>query len=109
MRLTHATVAVLAALTSEPGGRHWGYALSKKAGVRSGVLYPVLHRLLDEGWLVDGWEEMTGAGRQRPPRRYYELTDVGRHQMSAMLAKARQDNGRFSHLSGTPSENRGPS
>lgn len=76
---------------SDPDGRHWGYELSKEAGVRSGVLYPVLHRLLDEGWLIDGWEEMAEAGRKRPPRRYYQITDEGRQQMGATLAAARQD------------------
>ncbi len=78
-------------MMSDPEGRHWGYELSKQAGVRSGVLYPVLHRLLDEEWLRDGWEEMTGPGRRRPPRRYYEITDEGRRQMGAVLAEARQD------------------
>lgn len=97
MRRTHALISVLAALMSDPSDRHWGYELSKEAGVRSGVLYPVLHRLLDEGWLTDGWEEITEAGRKRPPRRYYEITDEGRQQMGATLAEARHDS-RFATL-----------
>lgn len=75
---TEAFRAVAAALMSNPTGRHWGYQLSKQANVRGGVLYPMLTRMLDEGWLTDGWEDPTTIVKKRPPRRYYELTDEGR-------------------------------
>jgi PadR family transcriptional regulator PadR len=91
MRRTNALITVLAALMADPDGRHWGYEVSKQSGLRSGVLYPILHRMLDEGWLMDGWEETVTNDRKRPPRRYYEVTDEGRRQMGAMLAEARQD------------------
>jgi DNA-binding PadR family transcriptional regulator len=68
------------------------HQLSKSAGVRSGVMYPILQRMLDEGWLSDGWEEQAQAGRaKRPPRRYYELTDTGKSVLGAILAQARRD------------------
>jgi DNA-binding PadR family transcriptional regulator len=44
----------------------------------SGVLYPMLTRMLDEGWVEDGWEDRTTIREKRPPRRYYVLTDKGR-------------------------------
>lgn len=72
-------------------GRHWGYQLSKSAGVRSGVMYPILSRMLDEGWLQDGWEDAAAVVEKRPPRRYYELTDAGRTKLGAVLAQARRD------------------
>lgn len=97
MRRTNALIAVLMTLMASPDDRHWGYEMSRQTGLRSGVLYPVLHRLLDEGWLIDGWEELVNEGRQRPPRRYYELTDEGRQQMGAMLTEARHD-ARFQSL-----------
>ena len=56
MRKTHSLVQVAMGLMAEPDTRHWGYDLSKRSGVRSGVLYPTLQRMLDEGWLQDGWE-----------------------------------------------------
>ena len=56
MRRTYALIQVALALMDDPTGQHWGYDLSRRAGVRSGVLYPILHRMLDEGWLEDGWE-----------------------------------------------------
>jgi PadR family transcriptional regulator PadR len=96
MRKTHALVQVAMALLEDPTGQHWGYELSRKAGVRSGVLYPMLTRLLDEDWVQDGWEDpATISGR--PPRRYYELTDKGRLQLGALLQAARNDE-RFASL-----------
>jgi PadR family transcriptional regulator len=74
MRKTHALVQVAIALLDDPASRYWGYALSQRSGVRSGVLYPMLTRMLDEGWLTDGWEDPTTIRDKRPPRRYYELT-----------------------------------
>src|SRR5215472_10991877 len=90
--MTYALVQVAAALMSDVSGRHWGYELSKLSGVRSGVMYPILQRMLDEGWLVDGWENQSQVGRaKRPPRRYYELTDAGKAALGAVLAQARRD------------------
>lgn len=90
MRRTNAAVAVMAALMEDPVARHWGYSLSRRAGVRSGVMYPVLHRMLDEGWLTDGWEDAREA-EGRPPRRYYELTGEGIEYFRRVLAEAQND------------------
>jgi PadR family transcriptional regulator PadR len=92
MRITYALVQVAATLMSDASGRHWGYELSKVSGVRSGVMYPILQRMLDQGWLIDGWEEQSHVGRaKRPPRRYYELTDAGKAALDALLVRARRD------------------
>jgi PadR family transcriptional regulator, regulatory protein PadR len=99
MRKTYALVQVAQALMEDPTGQHWGYDLSKRAGIRSGVLYPILHRMLDEGWLADGWEDRTQLSRKRPPRRYYELTDKGRRELGAVLQAARYEE-RFRGLIG---------
>lgn len=97
MRKTHALVQVAIALLDDPNGRHWGYELSKRSGVRSGVLYPLLTRILDEGWLTDDWEDPNTLTEKRPPRRYYELTDAGRLELGAVLQQARRD-ARFTSL-----------
>jgi PadR family transcriptional regulator, regulatory protein PadR len=91
MRTTHASVQVAMALLGAPSNKHWGYELSKITGVRSGVLYPMLSRMLDEGMLCDGWEDPSTIQTKRPPRRYYLLTDKGRLQLGAMLSAARTD------------------
>jgi len=93
---------VAMALMAEPGGQHWGYELSKRSGVRSGVMYPILQRMLDEGWLDDGWEDQPKVGKaKRPPRRYYELTEEGKSELGAVVAEARQD-ARFAPLIARP-------
>jgi PadR family transcriptional regulator PadR len=95
VRRTYALVQVALVLMADASGRHWGYELSRHSGVRSGVMYPLLQRMLDEGWLADGWEDQPQAGR--PPRRYYELTDEGKIALGALVAEARHD-ARFSTL-----------
>ena len=91
MRKTQTLVHVAAVLMSDPRGKHWGYALSNESGVQSGALYPILHRMLNEGWLRDGWEDFSAAGGSRPPRRYYELTAEGSLQLSVLLEDARSE------------------
>lgn len=83
---------------ADPSGRHWGYDLSKRSGMRSGVMYPILQRMLDEGWLEDGWEDQPRVARgKRPPRRYYELTDYGKIALGALVAEG-QRGVRFSRI-----------
>lgn len=91
MRKTQALARVLRALMEDPTGRHWGYQLSKRAEVRSGVLYPILHRMLEEGWIEDGWEDPGEIRERRPSRRYYELTPDGRAVVSQLLTEMRED------------------
>ncbi|MGH3916139.1 MAG: hypothetical protein ACRDTC_22435 [Pseudonocardiaceae bacterium] len=67
MRTTHAPIQVAIALLDNPTGQHWGYQLSQRSGVRSGVLYPMLTRLLDQGWLTDGWKTPSRSRRSAHP------------------------------------------
>ncbi|MDR1388213.1 MAG: PadR family transcriptional regulator [Propionibacteriaceae bacterium] len=89
--MTHSSVAVAQALVSRPKAKHWGYDLSKETGVRSGVLYPILSRMLNQGWLEDGWENQSAVQGSRPPRRYYEVTDEGLRKLGAMVKAAERD------------------
>lgn len=91
MRRTTSLVQVACALMEDPDGTHWGYSLSKRAEVRSGVLYPILTRLLNEKWLTDGWEDPTTIREKRPPRRYYKLTDEGKIQLGALARSATKE------------------
>jgi PadR family transcriptional regulator PadR len=85
MRSTVPLRKVASAITEQPDVRHWGYDLSIRTGLRSGVLYPILHRLLDEGWLSDGWEEP--SDRKGPRRRFYRATETGLTRMRELLAE----------------------
>lgn len=101
MRKTQQTVKVAMALLDDPGGKHWGYKLSEKSGVRSGTLYPMLSSMHAEGWLTDGWEDPAEITEKRPPRRYYEITSLGLARLGALLADARTDK-RFEGLRWSP-------
>jgi PadR family transcriptional regulator PadR len=79
------------AMMASPSDKHWGYDLTKRAGVRSGVLYPILRRMLDDGWVTDGWEVEADTGGKRPPRRYYELTEKGMSELGALRRTAVSD------------------
>lgn len=85
MRRTKSLIAVLKVVVDDPTSRHWGYDLQKRAGIRSGVLYPMLRRLTEAEWLEDGWEDPAET-EGRPPRRYYRLTDEGLVRARTMLA-----------------------
>jgi PadR family transcriptional regulator PadR len=56
----------------------------------------MLNRMLAEEWLSANWENEAEA-IDRPPRRYYELTDSGRRELGAVLARA-QSQARYGGL-----------
>jgi PadR family transcriptional regulator PadR len=90
MRITTALVQVAMVLMLEPDERHWGYELAKASGVRSGVMYPILRRMMEEGWISDGWENPNEV-EGRPPRRYYTVTDKGRAALGALGVQVASD------------------
>ena len=69
------TLRVLEALLETPDVWQYGYDLSRRTGLKSGTLYPILIRLADQGWLATCWSEPEQAGR--PPRHLYRLTSEG--------------------------------
>jgi len=91
MQMTNSLVSVVVALMAARDDKHWGYELSKKTGVRSGVLYPILGRLLDQGWIADGWEDPSSIKEKRPPRRYYTVTEEGLEELGAIAKRADLD------------------
>lgn len=69
------THAVLSALLSAHPGPSYGYDLSRRAGLKSGTLYPILQRLHAQGYLAAEWEDSPHPGK--PPRHVYTLTQEG--------------------------------
>lgn len=47
--------------------------------VEQGSLYPALHRLEDRGWLSSSW----GASENNRKAKFYELTSLGKRQLTA--------------------------
>lgn len=92
MRRTKALVKVGTVFLESPDARHYGYELRRAARVRSGVLYPLLRRLLEAGWLSDDWEDPKAIVENRPPRRFYVLTSEGRDLLQALVVAARTEN-----------------
>ena len=45
--------------------------------VKPGSLFPALHRMEEQGWLVSSWGESENNRRAK----YYRLTKAGRHQL----------------------------
>jgi PadR family transcriptional regulator PadR len=79
-----AELLVLSLLEDQP--RH-GYDISKLIQIRSGgalrfhvtSLYPLLHRMEQQGWIEGRWVEKAEQRR----RRYYKLTAQGRKALRA--------------------------
>ncbi|MFJ9317808.1 PadR family transcriptional regulator [Pimelobacter simplex] len=85
-RRTRARLAIAVELLQAAHRTHWGYELSRNAGVGAGSMYPFLAELLEAGHLSDGWESSPPAGR--PPRRYYELTETGERFLRDFVASS---------------------
>src|SRR4051794_23184217 len=69
------TLAVLGALLDDPAEWRHGYALSRRTGLASGTLYPILIRLADQGRLEQRWDPPERPGR--PPRHASRLPPDG--------------------------------
>lgn len=75
---------VLKALDGQPSH---GYAVARTIErvtddvlkVEEGSLYPALHRMEERGWIRSHW----GQSENRRRAKFYELTDIGRKQLSA--------------------------
>jgi PadR family transcriptional regulator, regulatory protein PadR len=90
MKVTKPLLKVAIVMMSKSHERFWGYYLSREAGVRTGVVYPLLNKMVAEGWLDTGWEDEADAVG-RPPRKYFTLTEDGRRELGVALARAEND------------------
>lgn len=86
LRITRPTVAVLTAFLDDPTADHYGLDVARAAGLSSGTLYPILHRMVDWGWATCWWEDSPDPGR--PRRRYYRLSGEGVRMASSLVEKA---------------------
>jgi DNA-binding PadR family transcriptional regulator len=68
------TAAVLALFLAEPEKPRYGREIVAETALKSGSLYPMLHRLEGREILESGWEDLQVAvERGRRPRRLYRL------------------------------------
>ena len=78
-RITAQFLALLITILTDSEREWYGLELMEETGLSSGTLYPLLHRLVDDGWLArtrDAPSELGGTGR-----RLYKL--VGTREAAA--------------------------
>lgn len=85
-RMTLQTLRVLQLMLDSREGLA-GSDIHNATKIFSGTLYPILYRFEDAGWLKGKWEKIDPAKEGRPPRKFYELTNVGRAQAKAALVR----------------------
>src|ERR1700691_827013 len=89
IRLTTPVRIVLDALAHVgPDSPLWGYKLTELTGLGSGTIYPIMERL-EAGNYVVAWLE-TPKPADRPPRRFYDLTNAGRELAATERAAMRR-------------------
>lgn len=64
-------------------GYELAQAVSKHIEVAEGALYPLLRRLVNDGYCTTYLQEST----EGPPRKYYRLSDTGRDYMTALTTE----------------------
>jgi DNA-binding PadR family transcriptional regulator len=86
IRVTLVIMDVLDFIMSAPmDDPAWGLRICKTTGHGPGTVYPALDRLMKAGWIEDRWEEPVPA--DRPRRRHYTITSVGRAGYAAEQEK----------------------
>jgi PadR family transcriptional regulator, regulatory protein PadR len=84
-RLSHSAALILKALSL---GYCFGLDVMEATGLPSGTVYPALRRLERDELVESKWEpEEEATAKQRPARRYYEVTRAGK--AAAMAATER--------------------
>jgi PadR family transcriptional regulator PadR len=84
-RLTHITALILKAIDS---GFVYGFSIMEMTGLPSGTIYPAMRRMEEDQLIRSRWERQAIADReQRPPRKYYQLTSIGKAALEASLKR----------------------
>ena len=87
MKKNYLSYTMALTLQAIENGYAFGFDIMAVTGLASGTVYPALRRLENADYVASKWERQSIAqAEQRPPRKYYEVTKVGR----AALAEARR-------------------
>jgi len=74
-KLSHTAALILQAIHS---GCIYGLSVMEMTGLPSGTVYPAMRRLERDALIRSHWEKRSIAdSEQRPPRKYYKLTQSG--------------------------------
>jgi PadR family transcriptional regulator PadR len=85
-RLSDEAAAVLRLFVTDPQQQRFGLEVLRATNTSSGSLYPILHRLEDQGILDGAWEPLEDATAEgRRPRRMYRLNPDRAERAHTML------------------------
>jgi DNA-binding PadR family transcriptional regulator len=80
-KLSHTAAMILQAVEA---GFVYGFSIMEMTGLPSGTVYPAMRRLEGEDLIRSQWERQSIAdAEQRPPRKYYRITQAGRTTLAA--------------------------
>src|ERR1700683_3388758 len=80
-KLSHTAAMILQALDA---GFVYGFSIMEMTGLPSGTVYPAMRRLERDELIRSHWERQSIAdAEQRPPRKYYKLTALGKATIEA--------------------------
>ena len=71
MRVSLQTLKLLQVFMEDPAEPRYGLLLMGRTGLKSGTIYPALHRLESEGWLRSWSEDVDSSEVGRPARRLH--------------------------------------
>jgi len=81
-KLSHTAAMILQAIHAGDG---YGFSVMEMTGLPSGTVYPAMRRLERDSLIRSQWERQSIAdSEQRPPRKYYRLTRLGRTALEAL-------------------------
>ena len=81
LKLSHTAALILQAVHTGDG---YGFSVMVLTGLPSGTVYPAMRRLERDGLIRGQWERQSIADAgQRPPRKYYKLTQAGQATLGA--------------------------
>jgi len=81
LKLSHTAAMILQAVGA---GQGYGFSVMETTGLPSGTVYPALRRLERDELIRSQWERQSIAeAEQRPARKYYKLTRLGRATLEA--------------------------
>ena len=89
IQITTHVLKVLSTFLSDPKAELSGAEVSKRTGLKSGTLYPILIRLESAKWLTSEWEAGDPKILGRPRRRFYSITAVGARSARTELKEFR--------------------
>jgi PadR family transcriptional regulator PadR len=101
-RISDQTAAVLRLFLDHATDDLFGLQIIKAAGIPSGSLYPILHRLEDRKILRAQWEPMEVAvAEMRRPRRIYRLDPASAADAADLLSAWEHQGRRVSKTAGS--------